>query len=87
MSLGCKVFRTPFFLPISVEKVQFMKTAYTYSVFLCCRYMCAHAISLNHPGIRCRCLAAYGDAVSAVKWCISIFNLMDASLDSDSGVN
>ncbi|KAK3204825.1 hypothetical protein Dsin_018871 [Dipteronia sinensis] len=32
------------------------------------RYMCAHAISLNHPGIRCRCLAAYGDAVSAVKW-------------------
>lgn len=32
------------------------------------RYMTAHAISLNHPGIRCRCLAAYGDAVSAVKW-------------------
>lgn len=32
------------------------------------RYMSAHAISLNHPGIRCRCLAAYGDAVSAVKW-------------------
>ncbi|CAN7024243.1 unnamed protein product [Brassica oleracea var. botrytis] len=32
------------------------------------RYMCAHAISLNHPGIRCRCLAAYGDAISAVKW-------------------
>lgn len=32
------------------------------------RYMCAHAISLAHPGIRCRCLAAYGDAVSAVKW-------------------
>ncbi|KAJ6407920.1 hypothetical protein OIU84_011264 [Salix udensis] len=32
------------------------------------RYMCAHALSLNHPGIRCRCLAAYGDAVSAVKW-------------------
>uniref|UniRef100_A0A5B7BZL9 Uncharacterized protein n=1 Tax=Davidia involucrata TaxID=16924 RepID=A0A5B7BZL9_DAVIN len=32
------------------------------------RYMCAHAISLSHPGIRCRCLAAYGDAVSAVKW-------------------
>ncbi|CAI9101437.1 OLC1v1038767C1 [Oldenlandia corymbosa var. corymbosa] len=32
------------------------------------RYMCAHAISLGHPGIRCRCLAAYGDAVSAVKW-------------------
>ncbi|WZZ84926.1 hypothetical protein YC2023_113505 [Brassica napus] len=31
-------------------------------------YMCAHAISLNHPGIRCRCLAAYGDAISAVKW-------------------
>lgn len=30
--------------------------------------MCAHALSLNHPGIRCRCLAAYGDAVSAVKW-------------------
>ncbi|CAA6671552.1 unnamed protein product [Spirodela intermedia] len=24
--------------------------------------------SLSHPGIRCRCLAAYGDAVSAVKW-------------------
>ncbi|KAK6119119.1 hypothetical protein DH2020_047127 [Rehmannia glutinosa] len=22
----------------------------------------------GHPGIRCRCLAAYGDAVSAVKW-------------------
>lgn len=32
------------------------------------RHMSAHAISLNHPGIRCRCLAAYGDAVSAVKW-------------------
>ncbi|XP_071729774.1 uncharacterized protein [Rutidosis leptorrhynchoides] len=32
------------------------------------RYMFAHAISLGHPGIRCRCLAAYGDAVSAVKW-------------------
>ncbi|XP_057500267.1 uncharacterized protein LOC130784415 [Actinidia eriantha] len=32
------------------------------------RYMCAHAISLSHPGIRCRCLAAHGDAVSAVKW-------------------
>lgn len=32
------------------------------------RYMCAHAIPLSHPGIRCRCLAAYGDAVSAVKW-------------------
>jgi hypothetical protein len=30
--------------------------------------MCAHALSLSHPGIRCRCLAAYGDAVSAVKW-------------------
>lgn len=32
------------------------------------RFMCAHALSLSHPGIRCRCLAAYGDAVSAVKW-------------------
>ncbi|GMH01420.1 hypothetical protein Nepgr_003259 [Nepenthes gracilis] len=32
------------------------------------RYMHAHALSLGHPGIRCRCLAAYGDAVSAVKW-------------------
>ncbi|KAG2590520.1 hypothetical protein PVAP13_5NG407400 [Panicum virgatum] len=32
------------------------------------RYMCAHALSLSHPGIRCRCLAAYGDPVSAVKW-------------------
>ncbi|KAE8687165.1 hypothetical protein F3Y22_tig00111022pilonHSYRG00171 [Hibiscus syriacus] len=32
------------------------------------RYMTAHALSLSHPGIRCRCLAAYGDAVSAVKW-------------------
>ncbi|KAJ7534091.1 hypothetical protein O6H91_13G079200 [Diphasiastrum complanatum] len=32
------------------------------------RYMTAHAIGLSHPGIRCRCLAAYGDAVSAVKW-------------------
>ncbi|CAL9186178.1 unnamed protein product [Musa hybrid cultivar] len=32
------------------------------------RHMCAHALSLSHPGIRCRCLAAYGDAVSAVKW-------------------
>eukprot|EP00249_Psilotum_nudum_P023983 c29047_g1_i1 orf=2584-4665(+) len=32
------------------------------------RYMTAHAIGLGHPGIRCRCLAAYGDAVSAVKW-------------------
>lgn len=32
------------------------------------RYMCAHALALSHPGIRCRSLAAYGDAVSAVKW-------------------
>ncbi|XP_024377308.1 uncharacterized protein [Physcomitrium patens] len=32
------------------------------------RYIIAHAIALSHPGIRCRCLAAYGDAVSAVKW-------------------
>ncbi|KAF7818053.1 transcription initiation factor TFIID subunit 5 [Senna tora] len=32
------------------------------------RYMSAHALSLSHPGIRCRCLAAYGDAVSAIKW-------------------
>ncbi|OVA10910.1 WD40 repeat [Macleaya cordata] len=32
------------------------------------RYMRAHALALSHPGIRCRCLAAYGDAVSAVKW-------------------
>ncbi|XP_008791407.2 uncharacterized protein LOC103708316 isoform X2 [Phoenix dactylifera] len=32
------------------------------------RYMCAHALALSHPGIRCRCLAAYGDAISAVKW-------------------
>ncbi|KAK9706978.1 hypothetical protein RND81_07G164800 [Saponaria officinalis] len=32
------------------------------------RYMRSHALSLSHPGIRCRCLAAYGDAVSAVKW-------------------
>lgn len=32
------------------------------------RYMSAHALSLSHPGIRCRCLAAYGDAISAVKW-------------------
>ncbi|XVE78705.1 hypothetical protein DITRI_Ditri14bG0000100 [Diplodiscus trichospermus] len=32
------------------------------------RYMTVHALSLSHPGIRCRCLAAYGDAVSAVKW-------------------
>ncbi|GLT28684.1 hypothetical protein SLA2020_035960 [Shorea laevis] len=36
------------------------------------RYMCAHALSLSHPGIRCRCLAAYGDAVSAVKWAIRL---------------
>ncbi|CAB4279492.1 unnamed protein product [Prunus armeniaca] len=27
--------------------------------------MSAHALSLSHPGIRCRCLAAYGDAISA----------------------
>ncbi|KAB2634334.1 hypothetical protein D8674_038390 [Pyrus ussuriensis x Pyrus communis] len=32
------------------------------------RYMSAHALSLSHPGILFRCLAAYGDAVSAVKW-------------------
>lgn len=32
------------------------------------RYMTAHAIGLGHPGIRCRCLAAHGDAISAVKW-------------------
>ncbi|KAI3803750.1 hypothetical protein L1987_31912 [Smallanthus sonchifolius] len=32
------------------------------------KYMFAHAISLSHPGIRCRCLAAYGDAVSAVEY-------------------
>ncbi|KAL0364933.1 UNVERIFIED_CONTAM: TSET complex member tstF [Sesamum angustifolium] len=38
------------------------------ALWLIDRYMCAHAISLSHPGIRCRCLAAYGDAVSAVKW-------------------
>lgn len=37
-------------------------------VWLIDRYMTAHAIGLGHPGIRCRCLAAYGDAVSAVKW-------------------
>jgi hypothetical protein len=30
--------------------------------------MMAHVIALNHPGIRCRCLAAAGDPVSAVKW-------------------
>ncbi|XP_019187422.1 PREDICTED: uncharacterized protein LOC109181908 [Ipomoea nil] len=36
------------------------------------RYMCAHAISLSHPGIRCRCLAAYGDSVSAVKWAVRL---------------
>ncbi|KAJ0986179.1 hypothetical protein J5N97_004535 [Dioscorea zingiberensis] len=36
------------------------------------RYMCAHALALSHPGIRCRCLAAYGDAVSAVKWAIRL---------------
>ena len=30
--------------------------------------MCAHAISLSLPGIRCRCLAAYRVTVSAVKW-------------------
>lgn len=34
--------------------------------------MCAHALSLSHPGIRCRCLAAYGDAVSAVKWYVTL---------------
>ncbi|KNA11580.1 hypothetical protein SOVF_133800 isoform A, partial [Spinacia oleracea] len=32
------------------------------------RYMRSHALSVSHPGIRCRCLAAYGDVVSAVKW-------------------
>ena len=32
------------------------------------RYMCAHALSLSHPSICCRCLDAYGDAVSAIKW-------------------
>ncbi|CAI5951315.1 unnamed protein product [Closterium sp. NIES-65] len=32
------------------------------------RYMTAHAISLSHPGVRCRCLAAHGDPVGAVKW-------------------
>lgn len=37
--------------------------------------MCAHALSLSHPGIRCRCLAAYGDAVSAVKWYFFLFLL------------
>ncbi|KAL4384266.1 hypothetical protein GQ457_15G029400 [Hibiscus cannabinus] len=36
------------------------------------RYMTVHALSLSHPGIRCRCLAAYGDAVSAVKWAIRL---------------
>ena len=35
--------------------------------------MFAHALSLSHPGIRCRCLAAYGDAVSAVKWYFDYF--------------
>ncbi|KAG6408640.1 hypothetical protein SASPL_131658 [Salvia splendens] len=38
------------------------------ALWLIDRYMCVHAISLSHPGIRCRCLAAHGDAVSAVKW-------------------
>ncbi|KAH6818982.1 Transducin/WD40 repeat-like superfamily protein [Perilla frutescens var. frutescens] len=38
------------------------------ALWLIDRYMCSHAISLSHPGIRCRCLAAHGDAVSAVKW-------------------
>lgn len=38
------------------------------ALWLIDRYIYAHAISLNHPGIRCRCLAAHGDAVSAVKW-------------------
>lgn len=37
--------------------------------------MCAHALALSHPGIRCRCLAAYGDAVSAVKWYVLIRSL------------
>ncbi|CAI5501645.1 unnamed protein product, partial [Closterium sp. Naga37s-1] len=32
------------------------------------RYLTAHAISLSHPGVRCRCLAAHGDPVGAVKW-------------------
>ncbi|GJP41387.1 hypothetical protein CLOM_g1058, partial [Closterium sp. NIES-68] len=32
------------------------------------RFMTAHAISLTHPGVRCRCLAAHGDPVGAVKW-------------------
>lgn len=32
------------------------------------RFMTAHAVGLSHPGIRCRCLAAHGDPVSAVKW-------------------
>ena len=41
------------------------------------RYMCAHALSLSHPGIRCRCLAAYGDAVSAVKWYLFAFLLFN----------
>ncbi|KAE8692839.1 Transducin/WD40 repeat-like superfamily protein isoform 2 [Hibiscus syriacus] len=36
------------------------------------RYMTVHALSLSHPGIRCRCLAAYGDAVSTVKWAIRL---------------
>ena len=30
--------------------------------------MSGHAIALSHPGIRCHCLAAYGDVVSVVKW-------------------
>eukprot|EP00850_Spirogloea_muscicola_P019582 SM000194S04818 [mRNA] locus=s194:9196:10940:- [translate_table: standard] len=31
-------------------------------------YFTAHAIALSHPGVRCRCLCALGDAVGAVKW-------------------
>ena len=33
-----------------------------------CRFFSPHAITLSHPGVRCRCLAAHGDPVGAVKW-------------------
>lgn len=69
-------------MPLSIKRTKFSGSflmtkgfgvsvifhGYNCSVF---RYMCAHALSLSHPGIRCRCLAAYGDAVSAVKWSFS----------------
>ncbi|KAF9663042.1 hypothetical protein SADUNF_Sadunf18G0117100 [Salix dunnii] len=66
-----KKLRSFSFFPISlmflmdIQAEQYIRVSHHLDLYW---YICAHALSLSHPGIRCRCLAAYGDAVSAVKW-------------------